>query len=206
LVTNVLWLLISLFLITLPAATGALFYIAHCVIREERALDPEYAQLSDFWTGLRRYGWRSTLLMLLNLLVFFVIGVALWFYGGSQVEVVRWLVGPVALIGIVWLGAQLYLFPLLIVNPERSTLDIARHAALTAIGHPMYTLILFAILLIVTLVSTVLAGPVFLVLFSLLAVTQTMALRFIRVQRGEIPPARTEVEEDIKVGRGKTKV
>jgi len=61
LVANVLWILVSLPLITLPAATGALFYLTHRVVREERALDPQPARIGDFWVGLRTYWLRSTL-------------------------------------------------------------------------------------------------------------------------------------------------
>jgi uncharacterized membrane protein YesL len=186
---NVLWLLLSLPVVTWPAATAALFYLVHRVILEERALDPDYARVSDFWVGFRRYGWQSTLVALLDVAVLFVLGVAFWFYNGSQIEPLRWLVGPIGLMGVAWLCAQLYLFPLLIVSPQMSPLALARLALFTAIGNPQTSVLLLVWLFIVTAVCVVLAGPVLFILFALLAVTQTMALRFIRIQRGEIEPA-----------------
>lgn len=192
---NVLWLLLSLPLVTWPAATGALFYLAHRVVLEERALDPDYARIGDFWVGFRLYGWRSTVLALLDVAVLFVLGVGFWFYNGSSVEPLRWLVGPISLIGLAWLGAQLYLFPLLIVAPEASPLVLARRALFTAIGNPLTSILLLVWLLMVVVVCVVLAGPVLLVLFALLAVTQTIALRFVRIQRGEIEPAIIQADD-----------
>lgn len=187
---NLLWLLASIPIVTWPAATGALFYLAHRVVREERALDPDYAQIHDFWVGFRRYWQKSTVLALLDVIAFAVLAVALVFYGGSNVETLRWLAGPVVLIALVWLGAQMYLFPILIVAPERSIAQIIRTAVFTTLTYPGYSLAILLTSIVLTAVCIVLAaGPVVVILFSLLALLQTMALRLIRVHRGEIEPS-----------------
>lgn len=189
---NLLWLLVSIPVVTWPAATGALFYLVHRIIREERALDPDYAQVSDFWAGFRRYWQKSTVLALFDVVVFAVLAVALFFYGGSSVEPLRWLAGPVIIIALVWLGAQLYIFPILIVAPEQSVFEILRTALFTAIGYPAYTLVLLLTSIVLTAVCIALAaGPVVVILFSLLALLQTTSLRLIRVQQGEIDPSPT---------------
>lgn len=187
LVGNIFWLLLSLPLVTWPAATGALFYLAYRVVQEERAGDPHFARVGDFWEGFRRYWRQSTALVVLDLAAAFVLGTALWFYGGGKIEALGWLVGPIAVIGLAWLAAQLYLFPLLIVAPNESLFTLARTALLTAISYPLYTLTLLLLLLLLTAISIVLAGPVLLLLFAMLALTQTMALRLVRIHRGEIP-------------------
>lgn len=195
LVGNVLWILFSLPLVTWPAATGALFYLVYRVVQEERAADPHYARPSDFWEGFRRYWPQSSLLALLDLVILVILVVALRFYGGGAIEGLRWVVGPVAVIALAWLGAQMYLFPLLIVAPDKSPVAVLRTALLTAIGYPAYTLTLLVLSLLLAAICFVLAGPVLLLLFAMLAMVQTMALRIVRIQRGEIPPGPSTEEE-----------
>jgi hypothetical protein len=193
---NVLWLLLTVPIVTWPAATAGLFYLCHRVVLEERALDPYYARVSDFWTGFRRYWKKSIALMILDLVVFVLLGSALWFYYTSEIEALRWLIGPVALAGLAWLGAQLYLVPQLIVAPAESVFRIAWTALLTAISFPVYTLTLLALLLVLTAICLALLGPVLLLLFAMLAITQTVALRMIRVQLGQIPPVQVGEQEN----------
>src|SRR5262245_31104415 len=109
---NVIWLALSLPIVTWPAATAGLFYLINRVVKEELDFEPRYARVSDFWEGFRRYGRRSSLLMLIDLLALLMIGVALRFYGQSSIDALRWLVGPIGLIGLAWAGAQIYLCPL----------------------------------------------------------------------------------------------
>ena len=188
---NVLWLVVSLPLITLPAATGGLFYLVYRVASEERDLDPKPAKIGDFWVGMRDYWQRSTLLGLLDFMALAMLLIALFFYSGSSVEPFRWLIGPVFLILIVFLGMQIYLFSLLIVSPEASIWSIFRQALLLVLVHPLDNLLLLLTLILLTTISFALAGPVLLLLFSLLALIQTIALRLIRIERGEIPESRS---------------
>ncbi len=186
---NLLWLLLSLPLVTCPAATAGLYYLAHRVVREERALDPEYARLGDFWVGVRRFGARATLLALLNLAAFAFLLFTFGFYWTREVEWLRWVSGPVAVVGVLWGGAQLYLFPLLIASPDDSPPLVARRALVFALGHPLDSALLTVWLLIVAFVSALLAGPAIFVLFAFVALTQTLALRVMQVQQGEIAAA-----------------
>lgn len=180
----------SLPLITLPAATGGLFYLVNRVVSEERDLDPKPAEIGDFWVGFRSFWKRSTLLGSLDFLALAMLVVALLFYLRSPIEPFRWLIGPVFLILVVFLGMQIYLFSLLIVSPEVSIWSIFRQAFLLVLAYPLDNLILLITLIVLATVSFVLAGPVLLLLFSLLALIQTIALRLVRLDRGEIPGSR----------------
>ena len=186
---NVIWLLASLPLVTLPAATAGLFALVGRVLAEE--LEPEQppARLIEMWHGARRYGFRATLLVALDLAVLLVIGVALQFYGTSPVVVLRYLIGPIGLIGLAVLAAQLYVMPLLLVRETQPVLLVMREAFLMAIGYPAVTISLGLTLLVITLAAAVLAGPILLVYFAFLAVVQSVMLRDIRIRRGEIQPA-----------------
>lgn len=185
---NVLWILASLPLVTLPAATGGLFYLIHRVILEERELDPVSAQISDFWVGFRQCWRRSTALVLLDGGVIALMAFALRFYWQSPSEPMRWFVGPVAVLLLAWLLLQLNFLPQMIVFPERSIREIVRQSLFLVLAYPMFALLLFTWQIILIVVCIALAGPVFLVLFSLLALIQSMALRFVRIESGELKP------------------
>lgn len=199
LVANVLWILVSLPLVTLPAATGALFYLAHRVVLEERARDPVPARIGDFWVGLRTHWLRSTLLGLLNFAAFILLFTALQFYLWNPQELLRILAGPISLLLVVWLAMQLYLFPLLIVSQEETIWSIIRRSFFLVLGYPLDSLMLVIWLLLLTAISVVLAGPALFLLFSAVALIQTMILRIIRIARGEIPDRRPNSEYN---GRG----
>ncbi|MCA9982969.1 MAG: DUF624 domain-containing protein [Anaerolineales bacterium] len=188
LLANILWILTSLPLITLPAATGALFHLVQAVITEERDLDPRQASLADFWAGFRLHWRRSTLLSLLDLAALFIVVVSMLFYWRSGVELLHYLIGPIFLVLLLLLAMQLYLFPLLLARPELSTRDLFVAAFWEVIAQPRDSFLLLAWIFIIAAICIALGGPVLLVLFSLIAVIQMMNLRIIRIARGEITP------------------
>jgi len=192
---NVLWLALALPIVTWPAATAGLFYLVGRVVREELDFEPRYARLGDFWEGFRSHGWRGSLLALIDLLALLLIVVALRFYGQSSTDWLRWLIGPIALIGLAWAVAQLYLYPLLIQRPERPAWEVAREAFLIAISYSIFSLSLLLTAIVLAVAAAVLAGPVLLIFFSLLATFETIALRFVLIHRGEIVPVRSPDED-----------
>jgi uncharacterized membrane protein YesL len=190
LLANVLWIVLCLPIVTGPAATAGLFYLVARIVKEELDFEPRYARLGDFLQGFRQHGLRGSLLGAINLGALLAILVALRFYGQSSVEWLRYLVGPIGLIGLAWAGTQLYLYPLLIFRPARSAWALIREALLTAVGNATYTASLLTTVLVLAVAAVVLAGPVLLIFFSLLAMLDTIALRLILIQRGEIVPVR----------------
>lgn len=179
---NVLWLLLSLLVVTWPAATAGLFYLAQRIVREDLEREPLEAHLSDFWEGFRRHWQRSSILTILDVGALFLILVALFFYLRSSVEPLRWLVGPILLVLLVWLGAQLYLYPRLLQRPSDPPWEVLRAALLIALGYPLSTLSLLATSLVFFVAATLLAGPVLLIFFSAMAVLQTVILRQVLIQ------------------------
>ena len=192
LLANVLWILTSLPLLTLPAATGALFHLVQAVITEERDLDPREASLADFWAGFRLHWRRSTLLGLLDLAALVIVVVSFFFYWRSEIELLHYLIGPIFLIFLLLLAMQLYLFPLLLARPELSPRSLFIAAFWEVVARPVDSYLLLAWLFIVAAICTALGGPVLLVLFSLIAVVQMMNLRILRIARGEITPVEPE--------------
>jgi uncharacterized membrane protein YesL len=182
---NVLWLVVSLLVVTWPAATAGLFFLARRVVQEELENDPREARIGDFWDGFRQYGVRGTVLTLMNLAGLGAIAVAILFYSRSQIEPLRWLVGPIVLVALVWIGAQLYLFPLMLRHPARPPWTIVREALLVALAYPLLTLPLLLTSLVLLVAAVVLAGPVLLIFFSAMALLQTVALWQLLDERGE---------------------
>lgn len=199
---NVLWLLMSLLVVTWPAATAGLFYLARRVADEELLADPEPAVLADFWRGFREQWRRSSILSIGNLALLAVIGVSLRFYGAGPIESLSWLVGPITLVGAAWAGMQLYLYPLLIHRPERPPLEIVREAFLMTISYPLSTFLMLLTTLVLLAAATILAGPVLLIFFSLIAIMQTIGLRAILAQRGELALRMTPEQRET---RGRTR-
>jgi uncharacterized membrane protein YesL len=202
LLANVLWLVMSLLVVTWPAATAGLFFLARRVADEELLSDPQPATIADFWRGFREQWRRSTILSLGNLAALMVIVVSLRFYGEGTIESLSWLVGPITMLGLVWAGTQLYLYPLLIHRPERSPLAVAREAFLMAISYPLNTIFTLLTTLVLLVAAAVLAGPILLVFFSLMAILQTVGLRTILAQRGELALQMTPEQREAG-GRGR---
>jgi uncharacterized membrane protein YesL len=183
---NILWLLLSLLIVTWPAATAGLFYLVHRVVQDELDASPQVARLGDFWDGFRQYWLPSSLLSVIDLTGLGVIAVALVFYGGSTREPLRWLIGPIGLIGLVWITAQLYLYPLLLQRTGSRPWEIMREALLVVLAHPLSSISLLVTVLVLTVAAVVLAGPILFVFFSAIAMLQTVMLRQVLLQRGEI--------------------
>ncbi|MFT5194171.1 MAG: putative membrane protein YesL [Cellvibrionaceae bacterium] len=201
---NLLWILASLPLITMPAAAGGLFYLMSCVIADERDLDYE-ASISDFWVGFRIYWQKSSWLGFINLVAFSLLSFTAYFYWQSIVEPLSWLVGPLVILLFTFLGMQIYLFPLRIAYPTESASSIFRRAFFLVLAKPMDSMLLVTWLLILTVVCFALGGPVLFLLFSAMALVQTFALRMIRIERGEIPGAKASSQPFTKAVSGNKK-
>jgi uncharacterized membrane protein YesL len=182
---NAVWLLLSILVLTWPAATAGLFSLVASVVREEFDDATHETRFSEFWAGFRAHGVRTTLLTLIVVLGLGVIVVALLFYGRGPTEPLRWLVGPIGLIGLVWVAAQLFAFPLLLQRPDLSPVGVLREALLIAVSYPLVTIPLLLTSLILTAAAAILLGPVLLVFFSAIAMLQTVTLRLLLIERGE---------------------
>ena len=185
-VANILWLLLSLPIVTWPAATAGLFHLVRHVVQEELDGAPHDANLGDFWNGFRQYWLRSSLLATIDLAGVVVIAVALIFYGSRTQEPLRWLVGPIGLVGLAWLTAQLYVYPLLLQRPGSRPWQVMREALFVALGYPLSSLSLLVTVLVLLIAAVALAGPILFVFFSAIAMLQTVALRQVVIQRGEL--------------------
>lgn len=195
LVGNILWLGMSLLIFTWPAATAGLFHLVNRIIEEELDFATSRARVGDFWEGFRHYGPRSSVLSVINLACFLLIFSALLLYLTQLSDPLRWLAGPVAVIGLAWLGAQIYLYALLLHRPDTGPVRVLREAFLIAISYPLYTGSLLITSLILASVAIALAGPILLIFFSAMALLQSISLRLIRIAHGELRPGAPPEDE-----------
>lgn len=167
---NILWALVSLPIITAPAAWAALVYMSRCAY-----LNPSVS-LDDFWHGFRTNLKRGAIMALLNLLVF---GVNLWnvLAYQNQPGTLALLLRAVWLLALaVWIMLQFYMWPLLYELKQPSLLGAFRNAAVMILRNPLFSLTLFIIILLVAVVSTLLVGAWVLISASILAALSTGAV------------------------------
>jgi hypothetical protein len=89
------------------------------------------------------------------------------------------------LIGLGWITAQLYVYPLLLERLTSRPWEVMREALLMAIGYPLSSLSLLVTVIVLTIAAVALAGPVLFVFFSAIAMLQTVMVRQVLLHRGE---------------------
>lgn len=171
---NILWWLLSLLVFTWPLATAGLYHVSRRLTNIEVS---EQTTWRDFFKGMRQYWLKSWQLALVDLALGGVITFGFWFYFNLEHSLLRWVALPIFYILLLWLGMQLYLFPLLIEQTDKRIRLVFRNALILTLGNVGLTVWLGLLLLSVILVSSVLTGPVLLILISFLGVAQTLALQ-----------------------------
>lgn len=169
---NLLALVLFIPIVTGPPALAGLHYLGFHIANEKRV------EFGFFWEGFRSCFLDSWKLAALNVLVFGVLGIDIWFYmakvqGAWQVA---GLVGVWML--LVWALAQLYTFPLLVRQEERKLFLLLKNAVLLTLAYPVFSLTV-AVLLVLILALSVAFPVVFAVVgLSFAAVVGAHALRW----------------------------
>ena len=141
---NILWFFVSLLIVTLIPATGALFYTMNLLAHGKPA------GFGDFFEGFRQYFWVSWRWGLLNVVII-VGGVSsLNFYGTMETSVLsvagRMVVGTML---VVWLLMQVYTFPLIFEQEQPSLRTAFRNSLALLIKFPARS---FGVALLIALV------------------------------------------------------
>lgn len=168
---NLLTLILFVPVITGPPALAGLHNLGFYIANEKRV------EIGFFWEGFKDFFLDSWKLTALNVLVFGVLSLDVWFYlvkmqGAWQVLgfVGVWML-------LIWTVAQLYTFPLLVRQEERKLFSLLKNAVLLTLAYPGFSLVT-AILLVLLLVLSLALPIVFaLVGLSFAAVMSAHALR-----------------------------
>lgn len=190
---NVLWALLSLPLVTAPAAWAGLVRMSY------RAHTRPTADVNDFWEGFKENLGRGAALALLNAVIILVNVTNISAYrsqSGLLVDVLR-LVWVLAL--LIWFTVQFYLWPLFYEMKQPSLRGALRNAAVMFLLNPFFTLGLWLGIAAVLLLSTVLVAPWLLLTGGALAAIATSAV-FDRLEAAGLRPRIPEVVETAGLG------
>ncbi len=98
-----------------------------------RFIQGEEISAVDFWRTLRRFWPRGWLVLAIDLLMLYVLVFGFYFYLNSGQLLAQVLAFVALYLTLVWIGAQAYLFPL-VIRRDISLLDAFRGAFLMALG------------------------------------------------------------------------
>jgi len=169
-VCNLLAVLISLPIVTAPAAFAGLTRLSHAA---QRGPSSDY---SEFWSGVRENLWRGIFIGCVNVVIFVVLWVNLTSYS-MRIDPLFVMLGAVWLtVLVVWPALQLYLWPILEEMEKPNLRDGFRNAAVMASQNIGFTIVLVIGLGIVVVLSTVLFVPWLLLTGSLIACVANAAV------------------------------
>jgi uncharacterized membrane protein YesL len=166
---SLIWWLGTVLIVTAAPATVGLNQVANRIANYKRVDN------SFFWEGARSNIGRGWLLYLINLVVPIIIGTSVVFYLSTT--------GWLRILGFVciWLFVFVlmisqYYFPLFWQQDEPNIRLILRNAALLALQHPLYTLLMLLFQIIIIVLSVAITLPVFLLLPAVIAISANFAL------------------------------
>ena len=172
---NLLWLLTSLPIITMPAASMGLYHLVYLLVENP---EPEReAHWRDFFKGFRLYWMYGTKTIAINLVIGSILVTGFLFYLNHDADFTQFLVIPTLACLVFWLLIQLYLMPLVFFHEQVSVKLAFTNSALLCLHFPGYTFTLTVFLLLVAALGIVLAGPVLVILISFLFVCQYLATK-----------------------------
>ena len=98
-----------------------------------RFVQGQEVSAGDFWRTLRRYWPRGWLVLVIDLSILYVLVFGFYFYLNSGQLLTQVMAFVALYLTLVWIGAQAYLFPL-VIRHDVPTLDAFRGAVLMALG------------------------------------------------------------------------
>ncbi len=151
---NILWMIFSAFIITLPLATAGLFAVMMPLARGE-SIDP----LRTFFSSMRRYALKSMAIGVINILIAGL--VFLNFSAFSHMEMTRlpalFSLNVTVLVGLLTALVNFYLWPLL-VTVELPLFRLVKASVKLVMLHLGWSLVMTLLAFVPLLVSLVLPG------------------------------------------------
>ncbi len=190
---NVLWVLLSLPLITAPAAWAGLNRLSYALHRSPGAT------LDEFWMGFRENLKRGAVLALVNIVVVVVNATNLVTYRGASGGLTDLIKGVWLVTLVVWFGTQFFVWALFYQMEQPSLVGAFRNTAAFILLNPVFTLVSWVLVVVVVAISVLLFPAVMLLTGSALAAIAT-TLVIDRIQAagysGGIPPEVEGAGED----------
>jgi len=142
-VLNLLWWLAWLTIVLGPPATFGLYYVTNN-LAHGKSLGPR-----GLLEGGRLYFLQSWVWLLLNLMVFLVIGANYFFYASLTPTWANFLQAAFVLLGLAWLVVQFYALPYFMEQAEKRVGLALRNGLFTALAAPGYTLVVVGVAVLV---------------------------------------------------------
>lgn len=190
---NILWVLLTLPLVTAPAAWAGLVKVSHAAYTQPTV------DIALFWQGFRQNLGRGLVLFVLNVIVIVVNVTNLASYAdqtGLAIDFARavWLLALA-----VWFALQLYLWPLYYEMPQPTLRGALRNALVMIYLNPAFTLVVLGCGVLIAVLSTVLMAAWVLISGSALAVIATSAV-FDRLESAGLRQRRAPAGEETASG------
>ena len=185
---NILWIVVSLPIITIIPATAALLYATNRIAHEEAG------GASVFFEGLRKWFWRSYLWGGLNLLVAVVLIGNLIFYTSIHENWAAAATAVVICLLIVWLLLQLSTFPLMLEQEQPSLRIALRNSYVIVLNRPLRTLGYLLLIAVIVVVTTFFVQPawIFITASACAYLANRATLNAVRAIRSSAPPTADE--------------
>lgn len=120
---NFFWLLLTLPIVTAPAAAFALYHCTSLMVKDETA------GWNEFWEGFRKFFWTALAWYLLDAVILIIIGVNIWFYNQNTATWANLVSGLMLGVLFIWLAVQFYVPPVLVIQENRNFITALRNSA-----------------------------------------------------------------------------
>jgi hypothetical protein len=131
--SNLLWLVLLIPVITIPLAFAGLYACAHGIAHAE---SPGW---KTFFTGIQKHFGASLRWTGANLLVLAVVIFYIWFFSAERNSAIgrsNLLVGVFLVIALLWIVLNMYTFPFMLVQEKPSYLNALRNSAVLSLKWP----------------------------------------------------------------------
>ena len=146
--SNILWVVLSIPVITSFPATAAMFYVTNQVIHEKPA------GVRIYFEGFRKFFWVSLLWGLVNIIAGFLLFLNIWFYGNMTSNLGTYLGYVFRVLVLIWVIVQFYTFPFMIEQENKHLLQAMRNSLVGMGIRPLHNMGLFLLAISVGLFST----------------------------------------------------
>jgi uncharacterized membrane protein YesL len=187
---NLGFVVLSLPLLTMPAAWAALVRLSHL------AQTTPHVELGDFWDAFKENFWRATALGLVTILLLLINRSNLYAYR-AETGLFIWLLRGLWLSTLfIWFSLQIYLWPLFYEMKNPQLLPALRNAFFMLLRNPLFTSGLWLAMLLIGFLSSILPVAWILLTFSFFACLSASATLDRLKAAGHHNPEHFEPKED----------
>jgi len=188
--SNLLWLILLVPVITIPLGFAGLYACAHGLVHGESM------EWHSFFAGIKKHFGFSLKWTFANLLVFFLLGFYTWFFTPQRDAAAgrsNLVVGISLALALLWWALNMYTFPFMMVQEKPSYLNALRNSAVLFIKWPGQALGFTLFNLVVIFLSVWLRFPWLLFGASLPALMACLCVKDIVDLVNKTGPVKTEL-------------